>query len=286
MVIIGYSQYVTGGIMGEINLKLNQHSFFKAEIRKFKTTLREALSYFRTDPESLALDSPTIYSDQASIPFGVFLPANFFDAGTIDEIGRGSSYAFFEELKQCIKEGRKISLFDIKKSFAQRGVLDNELQDRFLNLTSQTRAALAYGLHTPLTTYIYEKTGILLLPNNDNIRLEADVINADEIELRIVIPLDTITKKSPVTVSESSWCFRITRTDIIIDRLNYKEVRTNNPEAKAIGAKVFKAIKSDCAQESIFTKMMELLIKLFSSPEKKPAHVSEDDSENLFKLVP
>ncbi len=132
------------------------------------------------------------------------------------EIGRGRSYAFFDELEQ---EGITISTNSIRLGLSSRGITDTAFQNKILIMILQSKMGVQFPIGPALPKYLQtmQNQYTILLNRNWNIKLDVD--SSDTVSLAMNFVYDLIDEHTADRTPMVEACIKINITlgDVVID---------------------------------------------------------------------
>lgn len=244
-----------------ISLKHNSAAFFKEKLKSFKKNTQDNLRLLKTDVNSISLDSTKAYDlRKGENTLQTAIPHNFYDDTALRESSRGASYAVLPELK-----GKPVTIFDIMQGLTQRGVTDRFLQERAINLILQCRGAVHFGLAQPMQELAAENN-MIVSPITDSLDLKFEVQNADQIKIKIEMPIQTPNMdmiKGCEEVGIIHCELNITKSSIYLNAMTYTKT-SDTPNAE----KLLQIVSKDYSFLSeIWSKIKEFIGIVEQKPE-------------------
>lgn len=220
----------------KISLKHNSATFFKEQLANFKKGTQDCLKLLKTDVNSISLDSTQTFNLRPSENvLTSAIPHNFYDEMALNEAKRGDSYAVFPEL-----QGESVTVFAIKDGLVERGVLDNFLQDRVINLILQCRGAIHFGIAQPFQQ-LAAQNEIIASPETQSVKLTVEVLNSEEVILKIEMPIQTLDSRLGVERLGIVHCeLNITKSSIYLNEMTYTKTSNSNTAES-----LFQAVSED-----------------------------------------
>lgn len=278
-----------------INILNSSSSFWKEQLGTFREEIVTTLNKLTTDSASLSLDSPISYAKFVpSTNVEKPIPHNLFDTEALAEVTRGESYTIFPELKKIyeereginkikilglenqlkslgvedekqrlelneqlrhVQQEKFITLFDLKESLSKRQVKPF-LQDRLINLILQCRGAISYAANRPLLALARGEGNLNLFTITEDTKLDCKVINEDDIELNITIPLAFANTKTgeKQPIGRATYQLKVRSATIDLCSVTYTKIG-KSPEAK-------EAFKTFCKGSTFLSKLLMNLQKI------------------------
>jgi hypothetical protein len=97
-----------------------------------------------------------------------------------DEINRGDSYAFFDDLKALVQTDQELSIDNFKESLKQQGITDENFQNRVLWLILQSKIGIHFSIPRIVDQLFLNKDYYLYLKNP---KVSLDINHKDELIL-------------------------------------------------------------------------------------------------------
>ena len=171
------------------------------------------------------------------------------------EISRGSSYAYFPELRKHVDQDNSITIDDFRKTLTAKGVSDPLFQNKVLCMILQSKLGIQFGLVGTLDGLLLNQVGSIISDAGTR-EISMEVNNYNNINLNIKGEIKDFNNHDVPPLISFSICINITPDMVAITDYSLTQI-SNTPSADS----AFKFFEDN--QQNILEKILTYIKRFF-----------------------